>query len=498
MSLITPFQLLELNVISAQDLAPVSRSMRTYAVAWVHPTRKLSTRIDSHGHINPTWNDKFVFRVDESFLRADTSAVMVEIYAVHWFKDVHVGTVRIIVGNLVPPPVRPHHHQHLLGMRFVALQVRRSSGRPQGILNIGVALLDSSMRSMPLYRQLSTSAVGYRRLMGEDTHRRSSDHNNENNDSVNNNQQVVVVKPILRRSQSERSERKLPVDEDLSQKESSIVSGSDQQKGKRTRSKASSLINNASDAGPPQKGKKGTRSRTGSVTNGSELGEPPKKKDRNGKPSSLINGAEPGDRSKKKEKNGKPSSIINGSDPVNPPKVDPPKGKVTIEQPPASKFTGLELGSVQKGVVINDNPFSKTHGYELVSVPKSNLVSKSIWSESDVGPSPSEVAAVVAAEGTNSAVEGWSLDGSVEGLRSKLERWRTELPPLYDRGDYGSFRSTSAHARRHSDGGGLFSCFGNVYGYECSCICGKPASQKKIGSGRVPLSPSIDSMNRYT
>ncbi|CAK8571993.1 unnamed protein product [Lathyrus sativus] len=177
---LAPFQLLELNVISTQDLASVGRNMRTYAVAWVHPDRKLSTRVDTEGRTNPTWNDKFVFRVDDEFLYNDTSAIMIEIYALHWFKDIHVGTVCVLVGNLIPPPARPFHTNRApLGMRFVALQARRPSGRPQGILNIGVTVLDSSMRSMPLYT-LNASAVGCRHLMGEkdayDSHNHLSPH----------------------------------------------------------------------------------------------------------------------------------------------------------------------------------------------------------------------------------------------------------------------------------------------------------------------------------
>ena len=116
------FQPLEINVISAQDLEPVSKKMKTYATAWVNSSRKLSSRVDSGGHVNPTWNDKFVFRVDEDFLRQDTSAVQIEIHAVHWFKDTLVGTVRVLVGNLIPPLLRSRHHNHI-GMRFVALQV---------------------------------------------------------------------------------------------------------------------------------------------------------------------------------------------------------------------------------------------------------------------------------------------------------------------------------------------------------------------------------------
>ncbi|WZZ49634.1 hypothetical protein YC2023_049741 [Brassica napus] len=95
--------------------------------------RKLTTRVDYSGGANPTWNDKFVFRVSEDFLYADTSAVVVEIYTLHWFRDVHVGTIRVLISNLIPPNRRPGYrsndeycHTPPLGMRFVALQVRPS------------------------------------------------------------------------------------------------------------------------------------------------------------------------------------------------------------------------------------------------------------------------------------------------------------------------------------------------------------------------------------
>lgn len=123
MGALKPFQLLEVNIISAQDLEPISKKMKTYASAWVHPTRKLTTGVDNDGGNNPTWNDKFVFRVDDEFLQQDTSAVQIDIFSVHWFRDSLVGSVRVLVGNLIPPPTRLQHQQHHIGMRFVALQV---------------------------------------------------------------------------------------------------------------------------------------------------------------------------------------------------------------------------------------------------------------------------------------------------------------------------------------------------------------------------------------
>ncbi|PIN19965.1 hypothetical protein CDL12_07356 [Handroanthus impetiginosus] len=151
----TPLQLLEISLISAQDLAPISKSMRTYAVAWINPTRKLTTRTDQHGHTHPTWNDKFTFRVDNKTLFSEDAAITIEIYMVSWFRDVLIGTVRVLISDLLSPPTGIPLQNLPKNMRFIALQVRRPSGTPQGILNMGVALLDSTMRSMPLHYYVS-------------------------------------------------------------------------------------------------------------------------------------------------------------------------------------------------------------------------------------------------------------------------------------------------------------------------------------------------------
>lgn len=178
-----PFHLLEITLISAQDLAASAKNMKTYAVAWINPDRKLTTKIDNEGHTNPNWNDKFIFRIDNAFLECETSAVMIEIYAIGWMKDFKIGTVRFLINNL-----------EYLGseIRFVALQIRRPSGRPQGILNVGATLLDSTMRSMPLCSELGSSAVG-------------SSNPTDDNKSDLKSESLLSPKPVLQRSKSERS-----------------------------------------------------------------------------------------------------------------------------------------------------------------------------------------------------------------------------------------------------------------------------------------------------
>ncbi|GAU13608.1 hypothetical protein TSUD_347120 [Trifolium subterraneum] len=97
---------LEINLISAQGLKPPSslkRRFQTYALTWIDSSTKLRTRVDKIGGQNPTWNDKFLFKI------------------------------------------------------------RRPSGSFYGVMNIGAMVVDGS--GFPALEKIS--AIGYRDLMGE-------------------------------------------------------------------------------------------------------------------------------------------------------------------------------------------------------------------------------------------------------------------------------------------------------------------------------------------
>lgn len=174
---------LEITLISAQDLSPVCKSLRTYALTWVDPNRKRTTRVDNQGHNNPNWNDKFTFRVNDEFLNSDTSAVHVEIYTVSWFRDILVGTVKVFLNNILsnrstsPSPSNQ-------SKKFVALQIRRPSGNPQGILNMGVALIDKSKRSMPLFNEISPLSMDHRDILDRKINAQEEDDINKKEDEV--------------------------------------------------------------------------------------------------------------------------------------------------------------------------------------------------------------------------------------------------------------------------------------------------------------------------
>ncbi|MCD7460445.1 hypothetical protein HAX54_043576 [Datura stramonium] len=157
-------QILEINLISAQSLkTPVAnlRRMQTYALLWIDPSTRLRTKIDHLGGENPTWNDKFLFRVSPEFISGDTSGVTVEIYAVGYIKNFLVGTVRLLISSCLNGIV--NHGTSTVTPAFTAVQVRRPSGRFHGVLNIAAAVYSSTDFSL----LNGLSAICFRDLMQE-------------------------------------------------------------------------------------------------------------------------------------------------------------------------------------------------------------------------------------------------------------------------------------------------------------------------------------------
>lgn len=425
------YQLLELNVISAQDLARVGRSMRTYAVAWIDPDRKFSTRVDSQGGTNPNWNDKFIFKVDEDFLNDVESIITIDIYTLHWFRDMHVGTAHVLSGDLFPPSSRHQPQRNAYkstGLRFMGLQVQRPSGRPKGTLNIGAAIIDSSMRSMPLYTN-NSSAIGY---SPDDCNKPSHE-----------------PKPKFR----------------------------------RTKSDSSSML--GSEALAPEHKAKVKAGKTTSQVTPSEVSTKSKKKASSILSSSYVK-ATPKKLGKKiKVKSHDSRDNFNARVNVDYQVKSTPMGELQNSPATARTYNNNNNNNIDiyKSGGVRATPL---HAYAMTNAAmeygtpyRSNLGRRLHMTNSELGPSASEVAAVIARqpidEGENSTIGGWSLDESVEELEPKVERWHTELPPPYDGGERSNMTASSKkgkHSRWQRDGNGLFSCFSVICGVECSIVCG--------------------------
>ncbi|KAK9757875.1 hypothetical protein RND81_01G192300 [Saponaria officinalis] len=161
-----PSHLLEINLISAQNLKQPSTNLRrlqTYAVVYIDSNFKLRTRVDHVGAENPTWNDKFIFRVSDDFLRRETSAVTVDIFAVGVIKDALLGSVRFLISNVISTSIQRHIPA------FFAVHVRRPSGRFHGVLNIGAVVIDVAEMNSSLS---AVSAIGYLDMMGKNRRRK--------------------------------------------------------------------------------------------------------------------------------------------------------------------------------------------------------------------------------------------------------------------------------------------------------------------------------------
>ncbi|KAE9621220.1 hypothetical protein Lal_00000669 [Lupinus albus] len=450
MSNILPcYQLLELNVISGQDLALVSRSMQTYAVVWIDPDHKLSTRVDPEGHNNPAWNDKFVFQVEEDFFYDETSLITIDIYALHWFKDIHVGTAEVLAGDLFPPPSEPFHNTYKLrSMQLMGLQVHRSSGSQKGFLNVGVAVLDSSARSMPLYTQNTTAP----------------DHHHVHTDHITH---QAHAKSEFRRTKSDTSSM---IGSEALAQDKLAMAKSQKTNSVTYHSKASTKSNQKSS----------------SNLRVSDVKATPKNHKFAQRNTKVVPGSqEP------------TASDFNALQRLTAPRMSvgyevKASPKPQFRNTPAMAYNATpNLGAVRATPM---HPFAKVNALEYGTPRRSNMgnmVHQPIMTDSELGPSASEVAAAVARkplveEGENSTVGGWSLDESVEELKPKVERWRTDLAPVYDVGETSSKPTSSSkpttsskkerRSRRHTDGGGggngLFSCFSVICGVECSIVCG--------------------------
>lgn len=164
--------ILEINLMSAQGLKRPSTNLRriqTFAFVWVHPSVKLRTRVDELGGENPTWNDKFLFRVSPNFISGDTSAVTVEIYAAGFVKNFFMGSVRFVLSSCL---TKPFVHDLIGNSAFTAVQVRRPSGKFHGILNLAAAVHNNE--DFPLLKDLS--AISFIDLMSKNVKDKESSH----------------------------------------------------------------------------------------------------------------------------------------------------------------------------------------------------------------------------------------------------------------------------------------------------------------------------------
>ncbi|TMW81717.1 hypothetical protein EJD97_008193 [Solanum chilense] len=137
----------EVKITSAKDLKNINwryGPLKPYAVVWVDPNAKCSTKVDEDGDTSPYWNDKLVIPlyspIDESVLYMDI------VHAVGAEEDTKplIGSAKIPLSEVVD-------EAGVDGEVERTLHLKRPSGRPQGKVQVQVTVRDPRYRARDAY-----------------------------------------------------------------------------------------------------------------------------------------------------------------------------------------------------------------------------------------------------------------------------------------------------------------------------------------------------------
>ncbi|XP_059666380.1 protein SRC2-like [Cornus florida] len=127
-----PFDL-DITIVSAKHLKNVNwryGDLKPYAIFWVDPARRNTTKSDDSGSTRPVWNERFLIPFTLPLHHSFLTVEIFHSYPTETPKPL-VGTLRIALQNLFDSddsnPLR-------------TLQLLRPSGRPQGKIRVKLAL----------------------------------------------------------------------------------------------------------------------------------------------------------------------------------------------------------------------------------------------------------------------------------------------------------------------------------------------------------------------
>ncbi|GJM99620.1 hypothetical protein PR202_ga16740 [Eleusine coracana subsp. coracana] len=133
----------EVTVGSARDLKNVNwrnGELKPYAVLWIDSGAKVSTRVDVDGGESPTWDDKLLVPLPPS-ARLDDAVLYVDVVhanAGEGVKSPLVGSARLPLRDVLDDAGVGG------GKASRTLRLKRPSGRPQGKLDVRVAVKEPS------------------------------------------------------------------------------------------------------------------------------------------------------------------------------------------------------------------------------------------------------------------------------------------------------------------------------------------------------------------
>ncbi|KAH6799933.1 hypothetical protein C2S52_000397 [Perilla frutescens var. hirtella] len=103
----------EITIVSAKNLPDIRRLGRIKAYAQVSLNGEYGTMhetsTDREGDTNPTWNFRFVYNIDESYLRRSGKDVVVKLFCERTLGDKLLGQVIIPIESLFDKGLKSHN-----------------------------------------------------------------------------------------------------------------------------------------------------------------------------------------------------------------------------------------------------------------------------------------------------------------------------------------------------------------------------------------------------
>ncbi|CAH9110281.1 unnamed protein product [Cuscuta europaea] len=134
------------TITSAKDLKNVNwrhGSLKPYAVVWVDPKAKSSTRVDEDGDTNPVWNDTLLIPLN-SYIEDSTLYIdIVHAFAAEDVKPL-IGSAKLHLRDVVSDAG--------IGSRVDRqISLKRPSGRPQGKLEVKITVREPMIQPRDPY-----------------------------------------------------------------------------------------------------------------------------------------------------------------------------------------------------------------------------------------------------------------------------------------------------------------------------------------------------------
>ncbi|PHT45097.1 hypothetical protein CQW23_14255 [Capsicum baccatum] len=141
----SPYEV-EVKITSAKDLKNVNwryGPLKPYAVVWVDPNAKCSTKVDEEGDTSPYWNEKLVVPLNSQI---EDSTLYIDIVHANAEED-----TKPLIGSAKIPLIEVVDDVGIGCELERTIQLKRPSGRPQGKVEVQVTVREPHYRARDAY-----------------------------------------------------------------------------------------------------------------------------------------------------------------------------------------------------------------------------------------------------------------------------------------------------------------------------------------------------------